>query len=238
MALLFDPALGRVSQFIPREQLQSIAVTFPGFDYAQLQVITSSVALSLKPVWQANDTLGDDIYLISFGESLTALPLSGLVFADACTFAGPTGRDGLLLLLQWWQRNNLLKRRQPVSLTLGSNYAVKAFVTDLNLSIANAEDGIWKFEMLMLRIPERVLSNDELGAAQDQLVQATPLQPAAMDANAGTVLTSASPAASLPSYDAPVVNVDGGSPAPLNVLITPSGYPAAGRLLGPITARG
>lgn len=161
MALFFDPALGRVSQFIPRDTLTPAMLTFPGFDYATLQLITSSLSLSLKPVYQANDTLGDDVYLVSFGESITPLPISGLVFASACDFNGLTGQDGLLLLIEWWQQRNLLNRKEPVSLTIGSNYAVKAFISDLNITVANAEDGIWKFDMLLLRIPQRVLRTEE-----------------------------------------------------------------------------
>lgn len=171
MALFFDPDLGRISQFIPKDTLTAAMLTFPGFDYATLQLITSSLSLSLKPVYQANDTLGDDVYLVSFGESITPLPLSGLVFASACDFDGLTGQDGLLLLIEWWQERNLLNRKEPVSLTIGSNYAVKAFISDLNITVANAEDGIWKFDMLLLRIPQRVLRTEEFAEQEAPQMQ-------------------------------------------------------------------
>jgi len=237
MALFFDPALGRVSQFIPRDTLTPAMLTFPGFDYATLQLITSSLSLSLKPVYQANDTLGDDVYLVSFGESITPLPITGLVFASACNFNGPTGQDGLLLLIEWWQERNLLNRKEPVSLTIGSNYAVKAFISDLNITVANAEDGIWKFDMLLLRIPQRVLRTEEF--AQQAAPQMQPfvnpqLGPDSGVPQAGTMI-QVTPTTRPPVN--PRLRPDGTPTRVETVSISSSGYSSSQPLVGQITQR-
>lgn len=246
MALFFDPALGRVSQFIPRDTLTPAMLTFPGFDYATLQLITSSLSLSLKPVYQANDTLGDDVYLVSFGESITPLPISGLVFASACNFDGLTGQDGLLLLIEWWQERNLLNRKEPVSLTIGSNYAVKAFISDLNITVANAEDGIWKFDMLLLRIPQRVLRTEEF--AQQEAPQMQQFVNPQLGPDSGvpmesvTLMRPQQPTMiqGRPSPQ-PIVNPqlrpDGAPTGVETISVNSSGYSTMHQLVGPITQR-
>lgn len=251
MALFFDPSLGRVSQFIPRDELATAMLTFPGFDYASLQLITSGLSLSLKPVWQANDTLGDDVYLVSFGETITPLPLSGLVFAAACDVNGSTGRDGLKLLIEWWQERNLLNNREPVSLTIGSDYAVKAFISDLNISVANAEDNIWKFDMLLLRIPQRVLRSEEFAEQEapriQQLVNPTlgpdsgvPEQPLTMFQGQGTpeqplTMFQQAPGAVIANRRTIPIRTDGSPTRIETVSVNSSGYNNPQTLVGQLS---
>lgn len=242
MALFFDPALGRISQFIPKDTLTAAMLTFPGFDYATLQLITSSLSLSLKPVYQANDTLGDDVYLVSFGESITPLPISGLVFASACNFDGLTGQDGLLLLIEWWQERNLLNRKEPVSLTIGSNYAVKAFISDLNITVANAEDGIWKFDMLLLRIPQRVLRTEEF--AEQEAPQMQQFVNPQLEPDSGVPQLQPQPMTMFqgptgPSHPvfAPQIRPDGAPERVETVSVNSGGYSTMHQLVGPITQR-
>lgn len=226
--IIFDSAAGQVSQVLPEQDATTAMLTFPGFDYTSLQLVTTGIGLTLKPIYQTMDTLGGDVHLVSFGETLTPLPLSGLIFERACSVAGG---GGLTSLVEWWQTQNLLRRREPVLLTVGSDFPVKAFVTDMMITVADVESATWRFELLLLRIPARVQA---ITAMPPSGVQ--PLFP-------GTPTTPASPSIPLippltinfPDYLPFTVQRDGGVAAPGTAPATVAGYSSSGTLRGPLS---
>jgi hypothetical protein len=226
--IIFDSAAGQVAQVLPEGDATPAMLTFPGFDYASLQLVTTSIGVALKPIYQAMDTLGGDVHLVSFGETLTPLPLSGLIFERSCEI----GRGGgLVSLVTWWQTQNLLRRREPVLLTIGSDFPIKAFVTDMVISVADVESGTWRFELMLLRIPARAQVLTEMPSVGVQ-----PLPPAP----GGTPVSSPVPVVpqfviNYPDWLQFTVQRDGGVAAPGTAPATVAGYSSSGPLRGPLS---
>jgi hypothetical protein len=226
--IIFDSAAGQVSQVMPEGDATPAMITFPGFDYASLQLVTTGIGLSLKPVYQAMDTLGGDVHLVSFGETLTPLPLSGLIFERSCEI----GRGGgLVSLVAWWQEQNLLRRREPVLLTIGSDFPIKAFVTDMVISVADVESGTWRFELMLLRIPARVQVLTEMPVVGIQLTP--PGTPAAPSPAIIPIVPQIK--TDFPDYTLFTAQRDGGIAAPSTAPTTVAGYSSSGTLRGPLS---
>lgn len=167
MALIFDNQQGRVGKIEATGQTTTAMITFPSLDSISMYMITTQIGTVFRPVYQVNDTLGDDVYLVSFGETITPMPLSGIIYATECgtdttsgggTATRSTSRDGIRMIMDWWHSQNLLSQREPVSLTLGSDYAVKVFISDLELTAQDPENEFWYFTMTLLRVPQRHLN--------------------------------------------------------------------------------
>jgi len=164
MPILFDQQNGRVARFSDNPGISVAMMTFlePEFDYTSLRVLVSGLDFSLNSNYQLTDTLGSDAHLVSFGESVTPLPVSGLIFEASCKeeteeirplSSGEPNYAGVAGVIQWWEDHNLAKRQTQIRLTIGSQKTFYAYIANMRISIANAADSIWKFDMLLLRVP-------------------------------------------------------------------------------------
>ena len=158
--LIFSPTSGRVSRITLKDDSSPGIIQFPGFDYASLHVILERVGMAFRSVYQVSDTLGDDILLMTFGESLSPITLQGVILDGVCSgsLGNISANDGVSETIKWWHERNLTKNSTPAQITIGDNYAMSVFIVDLNISVDDARDKIWRFNLSLLRIPERTLS--------------------------------------------------------------------------------
>jgi hypothetical protein len=131
-----------------------------------LQVIIEATGISLRPNYQVSDTIGGRILLTTFGQTLTPIPIRGVILDAMCsdpesaTTGSVNTADRIGNFIRWWELNNLTARNTPVQLTIGGAYPVNAFVADLDIVLQSAEERIWRFSMTLLRIPERIQNNN------------------------------------------------------------------------------
>ncbi len=83
--LLFSEADVESSASIRTTGLNSETIRFKGIDfYEELHVIIDGHGHAYKPSYQLNDTLGGDILLMTFGESVAPVSIRGFVFDAVC----------------------------------------------------------------------------------------------------------------------------------------------------------
>lgn len=137
-----------------------------------MQAIVQRSGLKFMPSYQATATLGNDIHLLSFGESMTPINLSGIIIDSTCDDSaqafnfqddvngfGFNNSGGIQGVIEWWQRENLTRREEPVQLVVGDSYSVRGYIADFACSAA-AQDKIWNFSMNILKVPPRREIND------------------------------------------------------------------------------
>lgn len=187
--LIFSAENGRISRFVSRSETTDATITFPGFNYARMQVIIQRNSLKFQPSYQATSTLGNDIHLISFGEALTPISLTGVIIDGACDSLpaavnfgddvngfGFNNSGGIQGVVEWWQRENLTRRETPVQLVLGDSYSLRGYIADFSCSVS-AVDKVWNFQMNILKVPPRREINDARQAAAPRPVQPAPAEP-------------------------------------------------------------
>lgn len=155
--LVLGAEAGRVRRVVLDDEHTTPAViTVPGMNFQELHTIINGLQSELKPAYQVTDTLGDDVYLLTFGESISNGRISGMIFEDVCDAdTTDNGVKGVSQLMQWWSRENMAKRDTPIQITIGQSYVLQAYIAELQVSINNPEDRIWKFQMNLLRVPNR-----------------------------------------------------------------------------------
>ena len=164
--LIFSAQQGRVARIKLEETSRPAVITFlgdVGFDYPSLHVIISSTGLSLKPSYQVSDTIGGEIYMVTFGESISPVPIRGVILDAVCQetnndlLGGPvtyTGSDGLEKIVTWWKERNLTSSEAPIVIQMAGDFTFDAYIADLNIANENAEERLWKFSMSVLRVPK------------------------------------------------------------------------------------
>lgn len=252
MALIFDQQNGRVARYDDNVGATSAMMTFldPEFDYTSLRVLIAGVDFAMNSNYQLTDTLGSDAHLVSFGESVTPLPVSGLIFESACDEddsgfsrqplnSGQVSYGGVAGVIQWWETHNLTKRQAQIRLTIGTEKTFYAYIANMRIGVANAADHIWKFDMLLLRVPTR---NFSPGTGADATLPAASPPPTPFSGvSAGGIgvsgLSSPLSARQLSqSALSPVSIRTDGSPTAINsVAVSATGYVANTRVVGQLS---
>ncbi len=187
--LIFSAQNGRISRFVSPSETLDATITFPGFNYTRMQAIVQRSGLKFVPSYQATATLGNDIHLLSFGESMTPINLSGIIidgtcddgpqafnFQDDVNGFGFNNSGGIQGVIEWWQRENLTRREEPVQLVVGDSYSVRGYIADFACA-ASAQDKIWNFTMNILKVPPRREINDARMSAAPSPRQPAPAAP-------------------------------------------------------------
>ena len=217
--LIFNPQAGRVRSIVTNDSSVPAMLTFPGLDYTSYSVILTAMMLTTNPKFQATEVLGGDVHLVSFGESIGPVSVSGMLFEQTCESQAPDG-NGVGRLLAWWTQQNVTRRTTPISLTIGTSTVVRAFLGSMGLSITEPQDRIWRFQLALMRIPERRELDEARFAAvpdpevpEDAAPEVAPAPAAAM-----SILTG------IPVGDAGLINPDGSVNGVFPVATTPTGY--------------
>lgn len=189
--LIFSAQNGRISRFVSPSETMDATITFPGFNYTRMQAIIQRSGLKFVPSYQATATLGNDIHLLSFGESMTPINLTGIIIDGTCDegVAGFNFQDdvngfgfnnsgGIQGVIEWWQRENLTRREEPVQLVVGDSYSVRGYIADFSCA-ASAQDKIWNFSMNILKVPPRREINDARMSSAPAPRQPAPAAPEA-----------------------------------------------------------
>lgn len=178
---IFSQEAGKVGRIISDADTASAVIQFAAFDFESLHAIVDATGMQFRPAFQVTDTLGAATILSTFGESVGMATLTGKVFETFCDGTeigqnrqrpGPNiqqvqdnslnTRTGIENIITWWNRNNVSARESPLVIRVGFSSAVRVFVTDMQISMRNAEYRIWDFSLSLIRIPPREEIDEQL----------------------------------------------------------------------------
>src|SRR6056297_3422225 len=114
--LVLGAEAGRVRRIVLEDDHSLPAViTIPGMGFKELHTITRGLQSELKPSYQVTDTLGEDVYLLTFGEAVSSGRISGMIFEDVCDEEDEEeDKRGVSQLIDWWSKENMSKRGTPI----------------------------------------------------------------------------------------------------------------------------
>lgn len=120
--------------------------------YDPFNAVVTSIGIQGQGGYQFMHTLSDFIYLYVFNERVGQLVFSGLAFAQTCD--DTSGKSGMELLLNWYDKNRVTSCEDACIVTLGS-YSFTAFLTSIKMDIINPENGIAQFSLIFTYIPNQ-----------------------------------------------------------------------------------
>lgn len=115
------------------------------------RTIITRVGLSLAGNYQFLHTLGNDVYIYTFGDRMGQAVFHGISFAQACG-AGPSV-TGFELLENWYQQNRIAARKKPVKITLGAGLVFDGFVVSLRGDVQDSIHRTVQYELTISLLP-------------------------------------------------------------------------------------
>lgn len=163
--IVFGDQAGNVKVIRLADTSSIASISFDGFEFADLLAIITNFRLSLELGFQLMDSIGEDATLLAFDENAGPVTINGMMFdylsPDDCNDRPDRDKNGPELLIRWWARNNLTKNNTPVTIRIGNNLPMRAFVG--NLSVENSADSVnvWNFALTLIKIPDRLEVADD-----------------------------------------------------------------------------
>jgi hypothetical protein len=143
---IFSREHGNVVSIIDPIMSNATLLTLEGWGgYESFKAIITSIGLSKRGNFQFLHTLGGAVYVYVFGGRIGEMQISGLAFDYPCY--NDAERTGAENVLSYFDRNNLVERKTPLTVTIGYHYALKAYLTDINIKTADPKDGLYEFTL-------------------------------------------------------------------------------------------
>jgi len=143
---IFSREHGNVVSIIDPIMSNATLLTLEGWGgYESFKAIITSIGLSKRGNFQFLHTLGGAVYVYVFGGRIGEMQISGLAFDYPCY--NDAERTGAENVLGYFDRNNLVTRKTPLTVTIGYHYALKAYLTDINIKTADPKDGLYEFTL-------------------------------------------------------------------------------------------
>lgn len=109
-------------------------------DFGARNTIATQIGITAEGNQQFLHTIGDFIYLYTFGDRIAELTVGGIAFAGACR-GGPSGSDGVL---DYYIQNRTAVRARPIGIQFGQK-AFAGFLTGLQLNMNDPEMQLGQF---------------------------------------------------------------------------------------------
>lgn len=122
------------------------------FRWQTERAIITRVALHQSCNFQLMHTLGNELYVYVYGDRVGEARISGLAMANDCDNSGDP-RHGFELVLAWYRRNRLARRRSPMTLTIGTT-ALQVLVAAVHGDVADPGLRLMQFDLSLVLLPE------------------------------------------------------------------------------------
>lgn len=170
MPLIFEQNTGRVSAINDAVAAGSISlVSLIGDTRVNYQVhnsIFTRVGISAGGNFQFLHTIANDVYVYVFGDRMGQVVLDGISFANKCQFSGSTVaqfnpglytyKHGIEEMMNWYEKNRLSARKDPVFVTIGRSKAFAGFITALTGNVQDPVHRTINFQLTVSLLPDAV----------------------------------------------------------------------------------
>jgi len=107
-----------------------------------LRSMITRVGLSMATNTQFLHTLGDMVYVYSFGDRINEVALTGLSFFD-CDMPG---RHGVADVIAWYRANRVARAPQKIAVTIGG-VVFPGYLTSLRVDTSSADSCLLEFQL-------------------------------------------------------------------------------------------
>lgn len=137
----------------PGVPMSAKSVEIDGFGgFEDMKAVITRGMVAKQGNFQFMHTLGDGIFLYTFGDRIGQIILSGLAFAGSCT--DNSDQLGIEHVLRYYEENRISHREDPIRVTIGTSTTFNAYLGQISASLADPENRIFTFDMPMILIPE------------------------------------------------------------------------------------
>lgn len=150
MATLFATRRGVVSRIDLRngDVARPFAIRMNGIDAGtnvnpNTKMIITQAAIVQQGNYQFLHTLDETIFVYAFGDRIGDLQVSGIAFMKDCN----SDTSGIDAAINNYNKNKISARNSPVIVAYGANNPFRAFLTDMNVELADPERmlGQWTY---------------------------------------------------------------------------------------------
>jgi len=176
MPVIFSQNTGRVVAVADKVavgtfQLGNVLGEGGRITFRRHNTIITRVGISAAGNYQFLHTIGNDVYVYVFGDRMGQVQLHRLSFMssdDVCSGqtgntptasipgAGSGNKHGFELLFDWYTKNRIAARRDPVLMTIGRSTNFKGFVTAMTGDVQDALHRTIQFQMTISLLPDVV----------------------------------------------------------------------------------
>ena len=170
MPLIFAQNTGRVAAINDAVAAGSLSlVSLVGNTRVNYQVhnsIFTRVGVSAGGNFQFLHTIANDVYMYVFGDRMGQVVIDGISFADKCAISGGTVsqldpglrnfKHGIEEMINWYEKNRISARKDPVFVTIGRSKAFAGFITSLSGSVQDPVHRTVNFQLTISLLPDSV----------------------------------------------------------------------------------
>ncbi len=158
MPVLFEGNCGRVSAIADRVatgaiQLANVSGAGGNISYQQHNTIITRLGCSMAGNFQFMHTIGNDVYVYTFGDRMGQVVLNGLSFSAQCPDDG-SQQHGFEKLMTWYRANRIASRKGAVRVIIGRSTVLDGFVTALTADLQDALHRTIQFQMTISMLPD------------------------------------------------------------------------------------
>ena len=164
MAVFFAGEVGRVVAMqdpgMP-VSVRALSVDGGAFGFAQFRAIVNRIMVSRQGNFQFMHTLGNGIYIYTFGDRIGQMVISGLAMQGYCNSLGQLGialgsggMTGIERVMAYYNANRIAARDSPITVTIGTSTTLVGYLGALQVDSGNPELGLYSFNLPLILLPE------------------------------------------------------------------------------------
>lgn len=156
--IVFQSSKGRVIKLADAAaagRIQLLGKVDPGISYDAQAAIITRLTVSQQVNLQFLHTIGNSIYIYTFGDRIGQMGLSGLAFTDICGDGEAAASPGLELMYKWFKDNRASARQKPARITVGKT-PLEGFVTGFNADVVDPASMLVQWGITMATLPEKI----------------------------------------------------------------------------------
>jgi len=158
MPTIFQNCPGRVTQVVQPVSTCNISIVnvtdnsgTPELTYEKDSIILTGIVLSQNVNVQFLHTLGNRVYVYSFGDRMGQIQLSGMAFLTSCN--AQSNYHSAKNVLNWYRLNKSSTRSDAIRVSIFDT-SFQAFLTGLNANIIDAQTKLVQWNLSLATLPE------------------------------------------------------------------------------------
>lgn len=126
----------------------------PDITFESHKSIITSVGISEQCNAQFLHTIGDSVYVYTFGDRMGEVRLGGISFAANCDDSGAEVEHGLVSIRKFFHANKVSKIRNPMHVLLSaSGEEIQAYLVAWTGQVVQSEHRVFEWSLQMAAVP-------------------------------------------------------------------------------------
>lgn len=159
MPTIFESCPGRVAQIKQPTTNCDISVIqvvdrngTPDLTYEKDKIVLTRVNVGQNVNVQFLHTLGNRVYVYSFGDRMGQIQLSGMAFASTCDYSTSNSHTAKNIM-EWYRLNKASIRSDAIRISI-FDYAFQAFLVGLTADVIDDKTKLVQWNLTLATLPE------------------------------------------------------------------------------------